>query len=151
MIDARMIRWITASVNKHFDDLRAGDRLYIEGQEIDLANQTTWAELRFTGPRQKEFTPGNYHFELDINIMCSAKVASNIYNLQNLVGKFQAAMDQEIDVYRYGDGDAYIGCFLLRNDVPHPLDVIPWGLVTLSGSPISVNQTSIDGYYVMEI
>lgn len=139
-----LIRNITKSVNKYFDLKRGSVRLYLEGQDMDMAPLDEWAELRITGPRIKK-TNKIWFLQIDINIMCSAK-PTNIYWSQEIASMFAQNMDS---INIYDETDVLLGCFQLRDDIFPHLDIVPWGRVDVP--EISVIQTSVEGFYKMEI
>lgn len=148
MIDEQvLIKRIAASVNKYFDSKKDSVRLFIEGQDIDLKDLNEWAELRLTGPRIRKLN-GTMEIEIDINIMASAKPSNNIYRSQDIVGMFAKQMDV-IPVFLENSNEK-IGCFTLRNDLSHQLDIVSWGRVNPT-EEISVIATSIEAFYMMEI
>lgn len=146
-----LIRQITASVNKHFDGVKGTYRLYVEGQPIDMANLNAWAEMRVTGPRILKLNK-KWLVDLDINIMCSVKKVENIYEPQFMAGSFASYMNK-IPVTQsasFEPPNEPIGCFTLRNDVSHQMDVVQWGRVE-AAKEISVMATSIEAFLRMEL
>lgn len=141
MLSKEYIQWIISSIFKHFDDLKQGILLYKEGDSLPDAND--YAEIRVTGPRFEEQTKNRFYIEVDINIMCTSKSTSNIYQCLKTAGIFHAAMT-DISVKRLDTDDSTIGCLTLRDRV----DVLPWGLVN---AETPVQQVSVEAYYKMQL
>lgn len=150
MIDARLERWLKASIALYFDQGKEAYTLFIEGQDIDLATQILWTELRINGPRYQTLVGGNYNVDLEINLACSAKMGTDLYAIEEMVGFFRNLAQGPILINKYKDTDPaeFIGCLNLRDN--EPIDVVPWGQVSLPG-PIRVTNTTIDAYYRLEI
>jgi hypothetical protein len=144
-----LVERTTASVTKHFVDNRGSYNLYIEGEDIDMAKLTEWAELRINGPRIKKENKVWYVY-LDVNIMCSVKdTATNVYRSQKIAGYFATKMNV-IQVKQPLPGNDLISCLTLRQDVEHQLELVQWGRVD-PALEISVIATSIEAFYKMEI
>lgn len=143
MIHANIVKILTGSVNKKITDIRAGIRLFFEGQDLDMAGLNEWAELRLTGPRIYQLNGCN-RYEIDLNIMCSAKATTNIYRSQEMAQSFIAEV---IPVYKAANEQ--IGCLTLRRDVERQLDIVQWGRVEVQQT--QVIQTSLEAFYEMEL
>lgn len=148
--DPKILRWIAASVNKYFDDNKSPYALYFEGQTFITESLSDWAELSISSLRKLEFPSVGLRFEVDIHIMCSSKISSNLYDHQTFAGFFLNLM-QPISVLRLGDDSSKVGCLILRKDTPNDTDIIPWGKVQLSDGPANILQTSVYGFYQLDL
>jgi hypothetical protein len=154
LFDPNWTRWIVASVQKHFD-LRAAPNniptLY-EGDDISaVKDQIKYVEIRVNGPRYKELSKGYHQFHIDVGVMCSAYIGSDIHELNKLVGLYQSKMIP-IDVKKFGnlsgDDQSYIGCLELRDDVDPSVDTISYGQTEAEKR---LMQTSVEGFYELEL
>jgi hypothetical protein len=141
-----IIQRTIASTNKYFDSKRGSIRMYVEGQNIDMATLNEWAEVRIDGPRIRKL---NHQWDIliDVNILCSVRVSNNAYRATEIAGLFAKSMDS-IPIFQ--ENDDKIGCFALRNDVEHQLEIVNWGQL-VPEQEISVYAASIEGFYKMEI
>ncbi len=152
-LDPKLERWIQTSLNTHFNAGKGGYTLFLEGNEINLGDLPAYVELRINGPRYKEVSRSNFLIELEVNLACSVKFGANAYELANMLGHFRNLCDQTIPVSKYQDTDPaeFVGCFILRNDEPNPIDIVNWGMVNVGAGPIRMMHATIDAYYKMEI
>lgn len=158
MIDSRMERWIKGSIALHFDNGKEDNFLFVEGQQINMANQAAWTELRINGPRYVARSGDHYDVELEINLACTVKGGIDLYAIDKMVGIFRKLAEGPILINKYEDTTTltpaeYVGCFTLRDNEPFPLEVIPWGQMSVDSpsGPIRVMNHTIDAYYVMEL
>lgn len=123
-MDPNWIRWIVASINKHFSDAlaAAGLDLYVEGQDRRTDQEENYAELRYTGPRFFELSKGYWQIDVDLDVLvCSKTNDRNIYTPEVGVGSVLAAFTNDLPVSRYGKGPAddanvQLGCLRLVPD-----------------------------------
>lgn len=158
VIDPKMERWIKGSVAMHFNNGRGAHSLFVEGAQIDMTALAAWAELRINGPRYVDRSGGHVDIQLEVNLACVVKAGNDLYAMEKMIGVFRQLAQGPILVNKYLDAPtldplAYVGCFVLRDTEPYPLDVIPWGQITVDSAsgPIRVMNNTIDAYYVMEL
>jgi hypothetical protein len=147
-IDPKWTGWIIKSINKHFDQSQTTVQVFVVGAEFNaLKQQTSYAEIRVNGPKYKEISNNYFKVELDISIMASALSGNNIYEIERLSGIYQSKM-VPIIVKKYGDGDDFLGCLVLRDDVDPAIDTVIYGQ---SAEDTRIIQGSIEGAYRMEL
>lgn len=115
MIPKDLSKWIFASVVKHFDDLRDGIHMFVEGESMD-SNEThqQYFELRIDGPYYKNFTRNEYLVKSDINLLCSAVIDGDSHRIHRLAG-FISSLCTTIGIRKYGadpviDNGDFISC-----------------------------------------
>lgn len=104
-------KWILASVNKHFNNAITSMDFYFKN-EAEQERKSNYAELRYRGPNFMETLKGQTLIRMDINILVSTFIDTNMYQHDSNVGEVRAAFT-DIPIYKYGDGDALIGCIRL--------------------------------------
>lgn len=93
-------RWIISSATKWFYDLRGSTPAYIEGMENNGGEE--YFEIRVDGPYYTEKTHGQYFGDIEINILCTVKVGSDIYKIHRLTGRVAQMFRHSIPVFRFG-------------------------------------------------
>jgi len=145
MIDQNWPRWIKASCAKHFDSLRQGVFLYIDGMDRDTAKIKDFAEFRMDGPRTEELSLNEYRLTVTINVLVQHTMnEADMYGFERTMGVFQAAFTPDISVYRYGDDQSFVGC--LRRDNP-----IKYNNFGVTDAIVRVQQGTLEARYIMEV
>lgn len=104
-------KWILASVNEHFrTEITSMDFFFKAEKEQE--RKSNYAELRYNGPMFQETLKGQTLVKIDINILVSTFIDTDMYQHLKNVGEVRAAF-MDIPVYKYGDGNALIGCISL--------------------------------------
>jgi len=147
------IRWCYASINKHFDNLKGGYELYIEGDVRTLQDEAEFAELRIDGPFITIPQKSLYLFYIEVNILCQTHLdPRQHYAAQQMVGLFARSFKNLINVYKYGDGplddESLLGCFHLSRDLKDTLDISYFGIIK---NDTKILQTTIEGHYQLEL
>lgn len=152
-INADWVRWCFASINTHFEGMRGGYELYIEGDERTQLNEAEFAELRIDGPfilvPQKKL----YYLDVEINILCQTHLdPRKHYKAQVMVGAFLRAFRNLIPVYKYGDGpfddNSLLECFHLQRDLRERVNINYFGIIRPDSRVI---HTTIEGHYRLEL
>lgn len=150
-------RWITASLNKNFNDvLSDADQplpLYIEGTDRRTNELQTYAELRVDGPYYVELSKGYWQIDVDIDVLIDHKVNNeDLYAMQRAIGTVLAAFTTDIPVFMYGDGTdddpmTQLGCFKLLPD-EEPIRVTNFGQPKLENREY---QATVNAKYRMNL
>ena len=111
--DFKWSKWIKVSVVKHFDAMATanGVHFYIAGTGNDNAEYDRFIEFRLDGPIITQLSKGYFRLMVGVNILYSTDIETNYLDDVVLAGLIQEAFS-EICVYKYGDGDAYLGRML---------------------------------------
>jgi hypothetical protein len=149
MFDVNWTKWIWASGAKHFNGLRQGVHLHIEGEPRQTGDLHEFAEFRLLGPKVKETSRGHYDFEIRINILVTVGAGDvNKFRVHEVGGIFLAAFTRTIPVLRLGIGEDDDGtqwdCFSLTREASWNY----YGQVDVSKN---VLQGTVDGRYKMSI
>ncbi len=147
MIDSNITRWMASSAAKHFKDAAdgAGVKLYLNSYS---GKDGEWAEFRFDGPIQENSTIGTFSLGCTINILVTCFISDNDYRIFDLAGIFASAMDSDICVFKYGDGDeddqSLIGSLQLFSN---KIDTVHYGLIAAEAQQ---KRSSVEATYTMK-
>lgn len=146
-------RWCYSSICKHFEDLKNGYNLYLEGDERTFQDLADFAELRIDGPFITIPQKYLYIIDVEINVLCQTHVdPRQHYEAQKIVGVFTRAFKNIISVYKYGlgplDDGSLIGCFHLQRDLRESININHYGIIR---SDTKLTQTTIEGHYRLEL
>lgn len=154
MTDPNLIRWVHASVNKHFDGYKGNCYLHFEGTGRRQPDSTRvfWAELRCDGPYETGGTAGEENCTFEINVLICASIEDTYaYRIQDLQGRFGVAFTSCIPVKRYGDqpqdDQSLVGYLQLLTNNGEKLMVSTFGQI---GPNTDLKQGSIEGHYHMK-
>src|SRR5215212_7380087 len=82
-----IVKWIWASVARHFEVLRGNISFYVEGQDHDLQDQN--AELRINGPFLNHSNQGYWKVDADINILITSAIDDqDFYKIYKIIDQF---------------------------------------------------------------
>ena len=155
-INKRWARWIKASVSKHFDDRREDLVLFIENQHRDTDEEKDFLELRMDGPRCEEVSKDCWKIRVEINILCQSVMDDKNYHvIDDLVGVAQAAMINNIPVFRHGNRDAnddgtFLGCLILQQSAENRdfVEANRFGQIDIRTKLL---QSVVEGHYVKDL
>jgi len=147
------VKWLYASVNKHFMDRKGSYNLYIEGDERVFQNESEFAELRIDGPFIKQPQKNLYYFDLEINVLIQTHLDPNkLYKNLEAIGVFTKAFSNTICVYRYGDGifdtSTLMGELHLQRDLGENVDINNYSIIK---EDTRLTQSTIEGHYRLEL
>jgi hypothetical protein len=152
-------RWSYASLSKFVLDANNGTYpIWLEGAEPITNDPPAWAELYMSGPNYHK-TNGQWEFDMDVLIaVCVKKDLTDGHVRHKIRGHFQDILSQgKFNVYRYPDAEnsdpsindgSYLGCYLLRTDVPREIDGLDYGQ---PNSEIRVERATVEGYFLMTL
>jgi hypothetical protein len=149
-ISANLVRWITASIYKRFYEARGSLEMYVEGQPARTTQDNAdYYELRLDGPNIKEVSNNYFLVYLEVNVLITTKVQSNLLNHDNHIGTIVSAFTAgPLHIYKYGDGDdddgSFVGCLRLLQDKRNALEVNRFGIIDKS---TSLRQATVEGHY----
>lgn len=146
-------RWITASLNKHFDDAKGSYTLHLEGMERAVEHLSNRAELRIDGPYISQPCKDYWKIYCEINVLIASVVnPDNLYTYQTMVGHFSEAFEDTIGVFKLGnepgDNAALVGCLQLQYEKRDRLQISNFGVI---GPDTNLQQGTIEGHYEMTI
>jgi hypothetical protein len=148
--DPKFIDFVVNSVNKHFTDNRGDYQIRFEGQTPpEESTKPSFFEVRINGPRWKEISRNCYRVYMEVSLLCSSVISENAFKHMSMTSHLSSKMDK-IELRRFAENEngSLIGCFLLRPDVPYPIDVIPWGQ---PDPTTKVMLASVEGYYHLQL
>ncbi len=148
-----LIRWITASINKHFAAHRGNLPMYLEGDERTLQDEAGFFELRVDGPRILEYQKGFFFVNVEINVLIQRHSdTTRLYEIQDAMGVMLKAFTNAICINRLGDGlfddQSLVGALKLLTSIDEPIDVNYFGIIK---EDTRLQQATIEGHYRMEI
>ena len=144
------IKWVHASINKHFMDRKSTYDMYLEGDERIYQSEAEFAELRIDGPFILQPQKDLYYMDVEINVLIQSHIDPNdLYKIQEAIGVYTKAFTNAICVYRYGDGmfdtGTLLGTFHLKNN---SLDINNYGIIR---EDLRLTQSTIEGHYRLEL
>jgi len=98
------IKWIQASIFKHFDDNKGSLAIHFEGNDFPKKNNTSLIEVRTTVPLISEQSRGWYNADVLVSILVHTVMNGNLYTVDDNIGTVLAAFTN-IPVKKYGGGD----------------------------------------------
>lgn len=148
VMDTNWPRWIFASIGKHFESQVSGIPMMMEGEHRDDQSAKDSMEIRMDGPSINEINKNIWKITLDINVLINSAMDDiNFFRLHVNVGKVSAAFIT-IQVLKYGDGEALLGCLELRQSSGNReiLKVNHFGQVA---PDIKLLKATVEGHYEM--
>lgn len=147
------VRWIHASINKHFEDNKGVLPMYLEGDERTLQDEAEFYELRVDGPFILQPQKDYYKLQVEINVLVQTHMdAKELYNIQEAIGPIVKAFTNAICVFRYGDSvfddQSLLGTLRLRRELDETVDVNYFGIIK---EDTRLTQATIEGHYEMEL
>ena len=145
-----LIRWLKASVAKHFDDRTSSSiKTYIEGEKRDTNKFPNWIEVRMDGPFVVEQVSGIYKVNVDINILIGTiRDERHLYQPETNTGLVAAAFSNSISIYKFGDQNvddrSFVDCIYLKQGTRDPLANYNIGE---SRPAEDLNQFQVEGHY----
>jgi hypothetical protein len=155
-------RWIYASVADYFKEIATDESLSVVVEGLDERTKTFMdssdrAEVRITGPLIQGYSKGYYRALVDVSILLTSRydgAAKNSYGLYKYAGIFSEAMDDDVEVWNFGNeaGDytatpatqVKLGCLKLLKGVT----VAHFGQTDVTAK---VKQCEVNCRYEMEI
>jgi len=150
MINPNWARWIQISVLEVFKAMADINNihLFIEGQERETQDYTEYIELRTDGPHIRKLSKNYYKLDFEINVLFTCHMDSTtMYGPQILAGLIEQTM-QNICVYRYGDGDAFLGELQIVMDKNNSVRTNQFGKIR---SDTDLVQGTVEGTYKMHL
>jgi hypothetical protein len=149
--DKNWVRWIFASMTKHFENLRDSVPFYIEGDIFDPSEIKEYFEFRINGPSCWEL-PGNvWFFKYEINMLIVHKKSEgqNIHRFMELIGIATAMFSRSVPIKKFGDGvdddrEVLFDCAQLDLTGDEPVAVTNLGQVDPSFKEM---QAMVEGTY----
>jgi len=148
------MKWIHASVNKHFTDNKGNLPMYLEGDErTDIEDNAEFYELRIDGPFILQPHKNLWFLDIEINVLVQTHMDSRqLYNNSIAMGPMLKAMSNTICVYKYGedvlDDQSVLGILHLQRGLDERVDINYFGIIR---PDTRLTQSTIEGHYRMEI
>jgi len=143
MYDARLTRWITQSIHKHFETATLSCQLILEHQGKDFSKYQAWAEVRMDGPHVRQRGRINYDFVIFVNVLVTDKTTTDLYSIERLTGELSVILGSTIVVRQYGidsdEGTTIVGCLNREGEVQ----------INNQGTS-SAKQSSVETTYVLK-
>lgn len=151
-------RWMFSSIAYVMKTLATSNSIpvIVEGmdEETDEFTQATdRLEIRISGPYTRSLSGGEYHIFMDVNVLFTSRfdgAGKNRHTILKNVGLYQEAMDQVINVYRYGsevgDDDSFLGCLTPRKGKNDTVRVMHFGKIDPTDK---IRQSMVDTRYEM--
>src|SRR5208283_4132070 len=114
-------RWVFASLATMLKELAKDNQLPVLVEGLDerttaFMDATDRVEIRISGPFTRDLSNDYYELAVDANALFVSRYedGKNKYDILNVIGIFQAAMDAPIPIFKFGnqpgdDGTACIG------------------------------------------
>lgn len=104
-------RWVRASLTEHLRTRSAdikGKTVYrfFEGEQRQSNEEPNWFEIRVDGPFSQEETKDRWTLRLQVNILCCAAMANDLYYIDRMTGLAASWLNECISIYKYGDDPA---------------------------------------------
>ena len=150
-------RWIFSSIAKNMLAVATTNSIpaIVEGidDETDaFTEETDRVEIRITGPYIRKLS-GEYQIFMDVNVILTSRFdgqQKNRHAILTNAGLFQEAMDQAIQIYKFGnsvgDDSSHLGCLVPRSGKNDTVRVIHFGKVDPTEK---VKQSMVDARYEM--
>lgn len=141
MLPANLTRWIVASVTDYLQTNKGSYSLYTES-ETPAGKE--YAELRLDGPRSRK-VHNMYSLTIDVGILCTIILDTDIYKPHSMVGHFQSKLDSEITVRKFGEpGNPILGCLRPVGDI----DILQYGF---KNAETKAFQIGVEASFKMEL
>lgn len=147
------VRWIYASINKHFSTTKGPLPMYLEGDERTLQDEAEFYELRIDGPFILQPQKDEYIVDMQINVLIQTHMDDRrLYNIQEAIGQVSKAFTNAICVFKYGDyifdDQTLLGALKLRTKMSEGVDINYFGIIK---EDTRLTQATVEGHYRMEI
>lgn len=143
-------RWIQISALKVFKTMADANNihLFIEGQGRKTKNYSEWIEFRTDGPHIRELSHNYFKIDFEINILFSCHMSkTTMYGPQILAGLIEQTM-QDICIYRYGNGDTFLGVLQIVMDKNNSVQTNQFGKIR---PDTDIVQGTVEGTYKMHL
>jgi hypothetical protein len=146
-------RWVRASVEDFFNNSKGSTMMYFEEDPNRYTQgEGSYYEFRMDGPNISELSRGEFQVYLEVNILISAVISTDLHHIDDLIGRIQAAMlSGPIPVFRYGDPSntendgTFIDCLDLMQERKHDLlEVNRFGRIH---QDVALRQATVEGHY----
>jgi len=143
-------RWTLIAFNLAANAVKTDEYpVYIEGDSRTTALLRNFAEVRLDGPNIEEVSKGCFKLSSTFNLLINSKVdADDLYSLERILGQFQKAFTNGLDVFKLGGGpdddETLLGCYLLKSEI----EVNKFGLIQ---DGIELMQATIEARYEMTL
>jgi hypothetical protein len=161
MVNENWARWIHASVAKYLKTVATNASIVslcegLEDRHPDFQNEKERAEIRVSGPFTHELGDGDYHVQVFVNVLVSSMMGGakdNVFQLNTNLGKFHAAMDAIIPLYKLGpdtgpsgvDDGTQFGCLRTKTGRNDSIRVMHFGQIDKTNR---LRQAIVDAAYV---
>lgn len=151
MLPTDLVRWVNVSLIKYFTEIAStnGITMYVEGvdERSEATMRTNHSELRIQGPYVRKLSNNVWKIECEVNIEMTTYMSmsgENAYTIKDWGGIFMAAMEAPINVYKYGDGGALIGCLRVKQDRTNQIKHFDFGVAQ---NNTRVRQAEVDARF----
>ena len=101
------------------------------------------------GPNITEVSKGCFYLDVAFNLLINSKVDPNdLYAIERIIGQFQQAFTNEIEVFKLGDGpnddQSHLGCYVLQGEI----EINKFGLIQRG---VRLMQSTLEARYRMTL
>jgi len=151
-------RWVFASLATMLKELAKDNQLPVLVEGLDertttFMDATDRVEIRISGPFTRDLSNDYYELAVDANALFVSRYedGKNKYDILNVIGIFQAAMDAPIPIFKFGnqpgdDGTACIGVMEPRKNRGEAVRVMHFGQADLTNR---IKQSLVDARYLL--
>lgn len=145
LLNEHLVRWITASVYKNFNEGEGSYDLLFEGVENKIGSNMSRAEIRINGPNIEQISKGVWKISCDINVFIMSVISKvDLYAYQKMVGHFSELFPSSLPIYKLGNegGDdmSLFTCLQSNSE----LKVTNFGII---GPDLNLQRGSLDMSY----
>lgn len=116
-------RWTVAAFFKAAKEVEISQYpVYFEGDEKTTRLERNFVEVRLDGPDFEEVSKDYYRLDVVLNLLVNSKLDPNdVYAISRVVGQYQRAFANNIQVYKVGTGVAddgsWFGCYQIQSKI----------------------------------
>lgn len=150
--DPKWARWLWASITNHFEINKGNLELFVDGDDRKLDKEIDWMELRWDGPRIKQFGKNQWQLYLAVNVIVSTVMTNDTYRHVNNVGFVESLFVDPLITYKYVDTDPLeqFGCLRLLQDGRNG-ETLRTNQLGQVEKTYRFQQATIEGHYQMDL
>jgi hypothetical protein len=130
MFDPNIIRWMFTSITQHVKDLVPNYPLYLDS----YTGENVWGEIRFDGPNIENYEYASFKFDVTVDILVTCFCGTDEYLIYTVVGAFATALDNDICLFKYGDGpeddQSQFGTLQMYPSKDRRVNIMHFGFIT---------------------
>jgi hypothetical protein len=141
-----------SSIAKHFDDNKQTLNIFVDGDDRENKADKDWFELRWDGPRIKQFGHEQWQIYVAVNVVVSTGMTNETYRHTDNIGFIQSLFIDPLIVYKYKDTDPVeqLGCLRLLQDGKNG-ETLRTNQLGQVEKTLRFQQATIEGHYQMDL